>query len=151
MSQTLGAPPTNLVPYRNVFNHDATADVDLTSTGTAAPVLVPWDFFMNSTMLTCVFATDVDDVNPEWHLICVDPDAGVVSVISAVSAPLATSRQQAAAGASGLHVHAPVQFDLRSVHKSSRYAYYVVLAALGGLATAEDAYLVDLMPTQEPL
>ena len=155
MARTLGGTPTEANPFRNRYDISVAIDVDITSTGGAAPVQIPVSM-LAGTMLTIATASDNDDVNPEWHLIAADLTLGtagtsdVVMVTMPVQlAPAATARRQQLAGAAGLFMNTPGQFDLRSLVERKNWTYYLAVAFKGG--EAGDVYLVDLWATSRAL
>jgi hypothetical protein len=154
MSRALGADPTEATPYRNLWD---AADPDITSTDVnQAPVQIPTNELMGQTMLTISCGSDVDDVNPEWHLIAADLNLGalgpadvVMAVMPVQTSPPATGREQQLDGVGGIFVHSPAQFDLRSIVRTRKWSYYLALAVLPAGATT--VYLIDYWTTSKPL
>lgn len=156
MSRTLGDTPTEANPFRNRYDISTAIDVDITSTGGAAPVLIPATMLDGRTMLTIAVASDNDDVNPEWHLIAADLTLGtagasdvVMAAMPVQTAPQATARRQQLAGAAGLFIHTPAQFDIRSLVERENWTYLLAVAAKGG--EVGDVYLVDLWASTQAL
>jgi hypothetical protein len=158
LSRSLGSPSTG-APW---YNKWTVPSLNLADVGPSSPVEVT-SLIGTNTMLTCTFGADTSFANPEWHLTVedtllqsvppMDADRSVIAVISAVTATTPTQRStqrnnQFTGDDFDVRVHVPVQFDLRSLHKSTSYKYYIALASQGG---ATDCYLLDILATNVAL
>jgi hypothetical protein len=120
----------------------ASAEIDITSAATEAPVFIPEVYFgPNVDALVATFASNANNQVATWQLFAWDPEiAAIVYMIQAVSGDLAADHRHRATGAAGLYLHEPVRFDLRGVTPNLRYEWYLAHA----LTPANVLYLMVL-------